>query len=140
MIYFDNAATTKMSETALNAFVEISSEFFGNPSSVYHYGKAARKYLDEARKIVADAIGAESEEIYFTSGGTESDNWAISQAEEGFDNIITSTVEHHAVLNAVSRLEKKGCKALYIPVDSGCIVRNCYNYGSVTSTTTSTSR
>ena len=79
MIYLDNAATTNMSPAALQALVEVSRDNYGNPSSVYGYGRKAKELIEEARSIIAKCIGALPEEIYFTSGGTESDNWAISQ-------------------------------------------------------------
>lgn len=98
MVYLDNAATTAMSEAALNALTEVSSTMYGNPSSVYGFGRRTKKILDESRKIIADCIGAESEEIYFTSCGTESDNWVLLKAAEEKNKIITSAVEHHVVL------------------------------------------
>lgn len=123
MIYFDNAATTPMSEVAIEALISVSKENFGNASSIYSYGKKSRKLLDESRKIIANCIGAEPEEIYFTSGGTESDNWAVEQvACHNIEHIITSQVEHHAILNPVKKLEEKGVKATYLPVNSECII------------------
>lgn len=123
MIYFDNAATTQMSDVALEALMFASRECYGNPSSIYSFGKKSRKLLEESRTIIADCIGANPDEIYFTSCGTESDNWAISQAvHQKCEQVITTKIEHHAVLNPVEELEKKGYKAEYLPVDSGCVV------------------
>lgn len=121
MIYFDNAATTAMSEAAINALIEISKEQYGNPSSIYSYGRRAKEILDKSRKIIANCIGAEADEIYFTSGGTESDNLAIRQAENGFDNIITSQIEHHAVLHAVEYYSEK-IPVTYLRVNKNCVV------------------
>lgn len=123
MIYFDNAATTRMSDVALEALNFASKECYGNPSSIYKYGKKSRNLLEESREIIAKCIGAKSEEIYFTSCGTESDNWAISQARShGYEQVITSKIEHHAVLNPVEALQESGIKTFFLPVDDGCIV------------------
>lgn len=123
MIYFDNAATTRMSDVALEALNFASKECYGNPSSIYKYGKKSRNLLEESREIIAKCIGAKSEEIYFTSCGTESDNWAISQARShGCEQVITSKIEHHAVLNPVEALQESGTKTFFLPVDDGCIV------------------
>ena len=123
MIYFDNAATTQMSEAALSALMEISSECYGNPSSAYSFGRRAKEVITNARRIIADCIGALPEEIYFTSCGTESDNWAISQCvSHGVNRIITSRVEHHAVLNPVKKYELLGISTDYLPVNRECVV------------------
>ena len=123
MLYFDNAATTRMSETAIKALLEVSQNNYGNASSIYFYGRESKKILNESRRIIAKAIGAKETEIYFTSCGTESDNWAISQAKhQDIQGVITSVIEHHAVLNAVRNLEADGIKTSYIGVDSnGCV-------------------
>lgn len=123
MIYLDNAATTQMSQVALEAMIDISGKCYGNASSLYSLGREAGKVLDESRKIIANCIGAEPDEIYFTSGGTESNNWAISQAYScEFNKVITSQIEHHAILNPVERLKKSGKKISYLPVDKNCCV------------------
>lgn len=123
MIYFDNAATTQMSEVALNALMYASKECYGNPSSIYRHGKQSKNLVDEARAIVAKCIGAEPEEIFFTSCGTESDNWAVSQAiSQKCERVITSKIEHHAILNSVYELEKAGMNTVYLPVDGGCVI------------------
>lgn len=123
MIYFDNAATTQMSQAALEALINVSKENYGNASSIYSYGRKSKKILDESRRIVADCIGAEPEEIYFTSGGTESDNWAVSQViSHNIHHIITSQVEHHAILNPIRKLEEKGMQVTYLPVNNDCVI------------------
>lgn len=122
MVYLDNAATTAMSEAALNALTEVSSNMYGNPSSVYGFGRRTKKILDESRRIIADCIGAEPEEIYFTSCGTESDNWVLLKASEDKNKIITSVVEHHAVLYPAENQQKSGKEVVFLPVDSKCLV------------------
>ncbi len=122
MVYLDNAATTAMSEAALNALMEVSSNMYGNPSSAYGFGRRTKKILDESRRIIADCIGAEPEEIYFTSCGTESDNWVMVKASEEKNRIITSAVEHHAVLYPAEKQQKSGKNVLFLPVDSMCQV------------------
>ncbi len=122
MIYFDNAATTEMCEPALSALVEISKTQYGNASTVYGFGRKAKELLEEARGIVARCIGAYADEIFFTSCGTESDNWAISCASESVDRIIISAIEHHAVSNPVERLKSEGKDVKTLPVNEGCSV------------------
>lgn len=121
MIYFDNAATTQMSDVALDALLEVSRDNYGNPSSLYNAGRKARGILEESRRIIADCIGALSEEIFFTSCGTESDNWAISQCvNQKVERVISSQVEHHAVLNAIEKYRYDDIETILLPVDSGC--------------------
>lgn len=122
MVYLDNAATTAMSEAALKALTEVSSNMYGNPSSAYGFGRKAKKILDVSRKIIADCIGAKPEEIYFTSCGTESDNWVLLKAAEEKKKIITSVVEHHAVLYPAENQQKSGKEVVFLPVDSKCLV------------------
>ena len=122
MIYLDNAATTKMKDSVIQAMLPYFSETFGNASSTYtQAGQAARKALTEARRKVASAIGADEKEIFFTSGGSEADNWAIKgvalRNKNKGNHIITTTVEHHAVLHTCEFLEKQGFKVTYVPVD-----------------------
>ncbi len=122
MIYLDNAATTKMKDSVIEAMLPYFSETFGNASSTYTgAGQAARKALNEARGKVAFAIGADEKEIFFTSGGSEADNWAIKgvalKNKNKGNHIITTTVEHHAVLHTCEFLEKQGFKVTYVPVD-----------------------
>ena len=123
MIYMDNAATTKMSETAYSVMTEAARNAWGNPSSMHAAGRVAAKYLREARQTCADLLGADRDEIYFTAGGSESDNWAIRGGailgrEKGKMHLITSAVEHHAVLHTMKALEKEGFRVTYLPVDT----------------------
>lgn len=123
MIYLDNAATTNMSPAALQVLMEVSRDNYGNPSSVYGYGRKAKELIEEARSIIAKCIGALPEEIYFTSGGTESDNWAISQTIIcGMGSVITSQIEHHAVLYPVQRCGKRNILPIYVSVNTEGIV------------------
>lgn len=120
-IYMDNAATTRVTEPVLEAMMPCLTGVFGNPSSVHAFGREARRALETARKQVAQALNAQPAEIYFTGCGTESDNWAIrgaalAGAKKG-KHIITSAIEHHAVLHVFEALEKEGFSATYLPVD-----------------------
>lgn len=120
-IYADNAATTAVSDEVLQAMLPCFREGFGNASSIYKLGRDAQKAVETAREKVANAIGAEPREIYFTSCGSESDNWAIKgtaeiMAQKGKKHIITSVFEHHAVLHTTEYLEKHGFEVTYIPV------------------------
>ncbi|MDD6683731.1 MAG: cysteine desulfurase NifS [Clostridiales bacterium] len=120
-IYMDNAATTAVAPEALSAMLPCFAQFYGNASSIHGTGREARKKLEEARKTVANCLGAKPNEIYFTSGGTESDNWAIKGAafanRKKGNHIITSQIEHHAVLHTCQWLEKQGFEVTYLPVD-----------------------
>ena len=120
-IYMDNAATTAICPEALAAMLPCFAEHFGNASSIHGTGRDAREVLEEARRKVADVLGAKPAEIYFTSGGSESDNWAIKGAAFGNrrkgNHIITSMIEHHAVLHTCQWLEKQGFEVTYLPVD-----------------------
>ena len=121
MIYADNAATTKMSEAAVNTMVSLMNETWGNPSSLYETGQKAKEVLEKAREDVAAVIGADPREILFTSGGSEADNQAILSAAElgrqkGKMHIISSAFEHHAVLHTLNRLEKNGFKITLLDV------------------------
>ena len=127
IIYMDNAATTAVSQEALETMMPFFRENFGNPSTIYSVGRNAKKELEIARERVAKALGASSKEIFFTSCGTESDNWAIKGAafeglKKGKNHIITSKIEHHAVLHTVQYLEKKGFDVTYLDVDSQGLV------------------
>ena len=120
-IYLDNAATTAVSPEVLEAMLPYFTQCFGNPSSIHSTGRDARRVVDAARKQVAAAIGAQPQEIYFTAGGSESDNWAIkgtafAKRSKG-NHIITSAIEHHAVLHTCAWLEKQGFEVTYLPVD-----------------------
>lgn len=127
-IYADNAATTKMSKSAVETVLNIMKDVYGNPSSLHSMGQKAKEILEKARKDVADCIGVEFKEVYFTSGGTESDNQAIiSAAEIGLLNkkkhIISTKIEHHAVLHTLKKLEKKGFEVTLLDVPEDGIIR-----------------
>lgn len=120
-IYMDHAGTTPVRKEVVEAMLPYFTEKFGNASTVYFYGREARKAVEEAREKVAALIGADPKEVYFTSGGTEADNWALrgiayANKEKG-NHIITTAIEHHAVLHTCEDLEKKGFKVTYLPVD-----------------------
>lgn len=120
-IYLDNAATTQVSEEVLNEMFPFFRQNYGNPSAVHSFASEGRKAVDHARKQAAEIIGACSEEIYFTSGGSESDNWALKAVAEAYaekgKHIITSKIEHHAILHTCEYLEKKGFEVTYLDVD-----------------------
>ena len=127
-VYADNAATTAVAPQVLEAMLPFYKEVYGNPSSLYSLGQEAKKPLEEAREAVARCLGAQPREIYFTSCGTESDNWAIKGAahamkKKGKTHIITSAFEHHAVLHTCQALEKEGFTVTYLPVHENGIVR-----------------
>lgn len=127
MIYLDNAATTKTSKEVYDAMKPYFDEFYGNAASIYRFAGESTKAVDEARKTVADFIGAKPKEIYFTSGGSESDNWALkgvafAKREKG-KHIITSKIEHHAILHTCEYLEKLGYEISYIDVDENGVVK-----------------
>jgi cysteine desulfurase len=118
-VYMDHAATTPVRPEVARAMLPYFSERFGNPSSLYSLAREAKEAVEEARGRVAAAIGASPEEIFFTSGGTEADNWAIKGVAlrgKG-DHIVTSSIEHHAVLHTCESLEKQGYRVTYLPVD-----------------------
>jgi len=122
IIYLDNAATTGVRKEVLDTMLPYFSEHYGNPSSIHSVGRDAKRAVENARKQVAAAIGAQPQEIYFTAGGSESDNWAIRSIAEVLEkkgkHIITSSIEHHAVLHTCEYLEKKrGYRVTYLPVD-----------------------
>lgn len=126
-IYMDNAATTRVTEPVFEAMRPYFCEIFGNPSSVHAFGREARKAVEQARRQVAAALGAQVGEIYFTGSGTEADNWALrgaayAQKARG-RHIITTQIEHHAVLHAAEQLEKEGFEVTYLPVGEDGIVR-----------------
>lgn len=115
MIYLDNAATTKVNNQVLKEMFPFFTESYGNPSASHHFGGMAKKAVEKARSYCAELIDAQPEEIYFTSGGTESNNTALYSVPEG-SSVITSTTEHHAVLNPCKRLETKNCHVTYLKV------------------------
>ena len=120
-VYADNAATTKLSDVALQAMMPYFTEIYGNPSSLHSVGQLAKEHLEDARARVAKCLGCEAREIYFTSGGSEADNQAIRSAamigaRKGKKHIITTAFEHHAVLHTLERLEKEGFEVTYLDV------------------------
>ena len=122
IIYMDNAATTAVRGEVLDAMLPYFTLHYGNPSSIHSVGRDAKRAVESARKQVAAAIGAQPQEVYFTSGGSESDNWALRSIAEMLEkkgkHIITSSVEHHAVLHTCEYLEKhRGYRITYLPVD-----------------------
>jgi len=120
--YLDNNATTPVLPEVLAAMQPFFLEEFGNASSIHHHGQHTRAAVENARESVAQLLGARSSEIVFTSGGTEADNLAIFGLAKAGDHLITSTIEHHAVLNACKRLEEMGCEVTYVPVDGQAVV------------------
>ncbi|MGG0888753.1 cysteine desulfurase family protein [Cytobacillus horneckiae] len=126
MIYFDNSATTQPYKEAVDSFVKVSSNYFGNPSSLHGFGEKAERLIMQAREQIADLLGVRSNEIYFTSGGTEGNNMAIKGAALMYRNrgrhIITSSIEHPSVKEALLQLETLGFEVSYLPVDSYGII------------------
>ncbi|HIR27398.1 MAG TPA: cysteine desulfurase NifS [Candidatus Choladousia intestinigallinarum] len=126
-IYLDNAATTKVSGTVLEAMLPYFSEYYGNASSIYGLGAKSKEAISKSREILAGTLGAKENEIYFTAGGSEADNWAIKAAAEAYaskgKHIITSKIEHHAVLHTCQYLERQGYEVSYIDVDERGIVK-----------------
>ena len=126
LIYFDNAATTPLSKDVLDKMMPYLTDNYGNASSIYEIGRRSRAAIDEARDRVAKALGADASEIYFTSGGSESDNWAIkglcSAKKSKGNHIITTAIEHHAVLHTLKSLEKEGFEVTYLPVDENGLI------------------
>ena len=127
MIYLDNAATTKTAPEVVEAMLPYFSELYGNPSSVYQFSQKSKEAIAASRETIAGALGGKPEEIYFTAGGTEADNWAIKAAAEAYrakgNHIITSKIEHHAVLHTCQWLEKQGYEVTYLDVDESGIVK-----------------
>ena len=121
MIYLDNAATTKTAPEVVDAMLPYFSEYYGNASTIYSLGAESKKAMDHARQTIADSLGAKPEEIYFTAGGSESDNWALKATAEAYaskgKHIITTKIEHHAILHTCEYLEKRGFKITYLNVD-----------------------
>ena len=121
-VYFDNNATTPVLPGVFEAMRPYFGERFGNASSIHHHGQETRAAVERARESVVKLLGCHSSEIVFTSGGTEADNLAVFGVTKAGDHIITSTIEHHAVLNACRHLEEKGCEVTYVPVDGRGVV------------------
>lgn len=120
-IYLDYSATTPVKQEVVDAMLPYFTEVFGNPSSIHAFGRDARNTINNTRAVIADFIGASADELYFTGGGSESDNWAIKGIAESYkakgNHIITTTIEHHAVLHTCAVLEKQGFEVTYLPVD-----------------------
>ena len=126
-IYLDNAATTKTAKEVVDAMLPYFTEQFGNPSSIYSIGAAAKEAVSGARQTIARSLGAKDNEIYFTAGGSEADNWALKATAEAYAakgrHIITSAIEHHAVLHTCQYLEKNGYEVTYVGVDENGILK-----------------
>ena len=126
LIYLDNAATTSLKPEVLEKMMPYLKENYSNPSSIYSFAQKANTAVNDARSIIAGILGAKEREIYFTSGGSESDNWAIKGAadllKEKGKHIITSKIEHHAILHTCEYLERQGYEVTYLDVDENGIV------------------
>lgn len=127
VIYLDNAATTKTRPEVVEAMLPYFTELYGNPSSVYEFATPSKQAVAAARETIAASIGAKTNEIYFTAGGSEADNWALKATAEGYrdkgNHIITSKIEHHAVLHTCEYLEKNGFEVTYLDVDENGVVK-----------------
>ncbi len=127
MIYLDNAATTRTAPEVVDAMLPYFSELYGNASTVYEFGAKSKEAVTKARETIANAIGAKDNEIYFTAGGSESDNWALKATAEAYKDkgkhIITSKIEHHAILHTCEWLEKNGFEVTYLDVDEFGVVK-----------------
>lgn len=127
MIYLDNAATTPVYPEVMEAMLSFFTEYYGNPSAIYSFADEAKKAIDEARVTLAKGIHAKTEEIYFTGGGSESDNWALKAVAEAYGtkgkHMITTRIEHHAVLHTAEYLERQGFEVTYINVDKYGMIR-----------------
>lgn len=126
LIYLDNAATTKTAPEVVEAMLPYFTEYYGNPSSVYGFASGNKDMITRQREIIAGALGANAQDIYFTAGGSESDNWALKATAEAYGSkgkhIITSKIEHHAILHTCEYLEKRGYEVTYLDVDENGIV------------------
>lgn len=127
LIYLDNAATTATNPEVVEAMLPYFTENYGNPSSIYEFASKSKTAIEEARSTIAGVLGAKDNEIYFTAGGTESDNWAIKATAEAYrskgNHIITSKIEHHAVLHTCEYLERNGYEVTYLDVDEYGVVK-----------------
>ena len=127
VIYLDNAATTQVYPEVVEAMTPFFTEYYGNPSAIYSFAGEANKAVTKAREQIASALNAKTEEIYFTGGGSESDNWALKATVEAYANkgkhIITTTIEHHAILHTAEYLEKNGVDVTYVGVDENGVVK-----------------
>ena len=127
MIYLDNAATTKVADSVVDAMLPYFKEYYGNASSIYQLGAKSKEALDESREYIAGTLGAKTNEIYFTAGGSEYDKWAIKATADAYaqkgKHIITSAIEHHAVLHTCEYLEKHGYEVTYVGVDENGVIK-----------------
>lgn len=127
MIYLDNAATTKTAPEVVEAMLPYFTEYYGNASSVYSFAGNSKEAMAKARESIADALGAKANEIYFTAGGSEADNWALKATAEAYkskgNHIITTKIEHHAILHTCEYLEKNGFEVTYLDVDENGVVK-----------------
>jgi len=126
LIYLDNAATTKMAPEVLEAMMPYFIEEYGNPSAIYGFAAKNKEVVTQQREIIADMLGAKANEIYFTAGGTEADNWALKATFEAYGkkgkHIITTKIEHHAILHTAEYLEKQGAEVTYLNVDENGLI------------------
>lgn len=126
-IYLDNAATTKTAPEVVEAMLPYFTEHFGNPSSVYGFASENKEAIAQKREAIAEVLGAKAKEIYFTAGGSESDNWALKATAEAYrskgNHIITTKIEHHAILHSAEYLEKQGFEVTYLDVDEDGVVK-----------------
>lgn len=127
IIYLDNAATTKTAKEVVEAMLPYFTVNYGNPSSIYSLGAISKKAVTESREVIAESLGANTNEIYFTAGGSEADNWALKATANAYSNkgkhIITSKIEHHAILHTCEYLEKQGFEITYLDVDDNGFVK-----------------
>ena len=127
LIYLDNAATTKTAPEVVEAMLPYFTERYGNPSSVYGFAAANKEVISQQRDVIAGVLGAKGNEIYFTAGGSEADNWALKATAEAYEgkgnHIITTKIEHHAILHTCESLEKKGYEVTYLDVDEDGVVK-----------------
>lgn len=127
IIYLDNAATTRTASEVVDAMLPYFTEYYGNASTVYDLGAKSKEAISKARETIAGALGAEENEIYFTAGGSESDNWALKATAEAYrdkgNHIITSKIEHHAILHTCEYLEKNGFEVTYLDVDENGVIK-----------------
>lgn len=127
IIYLDNAATTKTAKEVVEAMLPYFTVNYGNPSSIYSLGAISKKAVTESREVIAESLGANTNDIYFTAGGSEADNWALKATANAYSNkgkhIITSKIEHHAILHTCEYLEKQGFEITYLDVDENGLVK-----------------
>ncbi len=127
LIYLDNAATTKVAPEVVEAMLPYFTEHYGNPSSIYGFAAKNKDVITRQREVIADALGANANEIYFTAGGSESDNWALKATAEFYkskgNHIITTKIEHHAILHTTEYLQKQGFEVTYLDVDENGVVK-----------------